>query len=188
MTATTFNFSQIRVMIIDDNRHMRALLFSIMRALGFREIKEYGDAEAALREIEHFGPDIVLTDWNMEPMDGIELVKRIRNEGAEEVRYVPIVMLTGHSEADRVRAARDAGANEFLAKPVSANSIYSRILRIVEHPRPFIKSDDYFGPDRRRHDEGPPDGMAERREANGGATADDAPELTENEAAELLAG
>ncbi|MEL0114540.1 MAG: response regulator [Rickettsiales bacterium] len=159
----------------------------MMRALGFEQIKEFAEAEAALREIEHFGPDIVLTDWHMEPMDGIELVKRIRNEGAEEVRYVPIVMLTGHSEADRVCAARNAGANEFLAKPVSANSIHSPILRIIENPRPFIKSEDYFGPDRRRHNEGPPDGIAERREARANPAVDNFSVLSENEAAEFLA-
>ena len=59
MTATAFNFSQIRLMIIDEKRHMRELLFSIMQSLGFRQIKEFAEAEAALREIEHFAPDIV---------------------------------------------------------------------------------------------------------------------------------
>jgi DNA-binding response OmpR family regulator len=59
-------------------------------------------------------------------------------------------MLTGHSERKRVLAARDAGVTEFLAKPISANSLYHRIANVVANPRPFIKTETYFGPDRRR--------------------------------------
>jgi two-component system, chemotaxis family, chemotaxis protein CheY len=64
---------------------------------------------------------------------------------------VPIIMLTGHSEKKRVTAARDAGVTEFLAKPISAKSLYERVLNIVVNPRPFIRAKGYFGPDRRRN-------------------------------------
>src|SRR6185436_8595600 len=64
--------------------------------------------------------------------------------------YVPIIMLTGHSEKKRVTAARDAGITEFLAKPISAKGLYERIVNVVASPRPFIKTKTYFGPDRRR--------------------------------------
>lgn len=164
MPATQFNFTDVGVMIVDDNHHMRELLCSILHALGFKRIMELSDGDAAMREIGRFAPDIVITDWHMEPMDGMELVRRIRNAAEETTRYVPIIMLTGHSEAARVRKARDAGVHEFLAKPISAKSLLARIVRIVDHPRPFIRTDDYFGPDRRRQNLGPPDGMAERRE------------------------
>jgi DNA-binding response OmpR family regulator len=60
-------------------------------------------------------------------------------------------MLTGHSEKKRVVAARDAGVTEFLAKPISAKALYQRILNVVANPRPFIKTKNYFGPDRRRN-------------------------------------
>jgi two-component system chemotaxis response regulator CheY len=74
----------------------------------------------------------------------------IRQPGANANPYVPIIMLTGHSEKKRVVAARDAGVTEFLAKPISAKSLYQRILNVVANPRPFIKTKSYFGPDRRR--------------------------------------
>jgi DNA-binding response OmpR family regulator len=64
---------------------------------------------------------------------------------------VPIIMLTGHSEKHRVTSARDAGITEFMAKPISAKSLYQRILNVVANPRPFIKTKTYFGPDRRRN-------------------------------------
>jgi DNA-binding response OmpR family regulator len=60
-------------------------------------------------------------------------------------------MLTGHSEKRRVMIARDAGVTEFLAKPISAKGLYQRILNVVANPRPFIKTKNYFGPDRRRN-------------------------------------
>jgi DNA-binding NtrC family response regulator len=60
-------------------------------------------------------------------------------------------MITGHTEMDRVTAARDAGVTEFLAKPISAKGLYQRIVSVVANPRPFIKTNNYFGPDRRRN-------------------------------------
>ena len=78
--------------------------------------------------------------------------------------YVPIIMLTGHTELHRVCEARDAGVNEFLAKPISAKALYSRVASIIEFPRPFIRTKSYFGPCRRRRNLGAPRGMKERRE------------------------
>ena len=83
--------------------------------------------------------------------DGLELAQMIRQPGANANPYVPIIMLTGHSEKKRVVSARDAGVTEFLAKPISAKALYERILNVVANPRPFIKTKTYFGPDRRRN-------------------------------------
>ena len=83
--------------------------------------------------------------------DGLELTQMIRQPGANTNPYVPIIMLTGHSEKKRVIAARDAGVTEFLAKPISAKGLYQRILNVVANPRPFIRTKTYFGPDRRRN-------------------------------------
>src|SRR5262249_23052096 len=88
--------------------------------------------------------------WAMPIFDGLELAQMIRQPGANANPYVPIIMLTGHSEKKRVTAARDAGITEFMAKPVSAKSLYQRILNVVANPRPFIKTKNYFGPGRAR--------------------------------------
>ena len=157
------SLSQFSVMIVDDNRHMRALVFSILRAFGIQRIKEMADGESALREVEAIEPDLVITDWNMEPMDGLSLVKSVRSASSDAVRYVPILMLTGHAETEKVKAARDSGVHEFMVKPVAAKDLYTRMLMIAENPRPFIKTEEYFGPDRRRRDMGPPADIDERR-------------------------
>jgi DNA-binding response OmpR family regulator len=82
--------------------------------------------------------------------DGLELTQMIRQPGANANPYVPIIMITGHTEKTRVTAARDAGVTEFLAKPISAKALYQRIVNVVANPRPFIRTKTYFGPDRRR--------------------------------------
>lgn len=171
MTSSAVDFSQIGVMIVDDNRHMRGLLCSIMHALGIKRVKEVGDGESALAEIGAFEPDIVITDWHMEPMDGTTLVKTIRHSSEDLIRYVPIIMLSGHSDTQRVREARDSGVHEFLTKPVSAKSLLARLITIIENPRPFIKTEQYFGPDRRRRDIGPRDNEKDRRIGAAAASA-----------------
>ncbi len=75
----------------------------------------------------------------------------IRNRDDSPNCYVPIIMLTGHAEKTTVELARDAGVHEFLAKPVSATKLFEKIKNIIENPRVFIRTSDYFGPDRRRN-------------------------------------
>jgi two-component system chemotaxis response regulator CheY len=167
MTGAPVGFTQLAVMILNYNRHMRSLLCSIMRALGIKKIKEIddgeGDGESALAEISAFEPDIMITDWHMEPMDGTTLVKTLRHSSVDAIRYLPIIMLSGQPDTVRVREARDCGVHDFLTNPVSAKSLLARWTKIIEHPPPFIKTEHYFGPDRRRQDSGPPNGVAEQR-------------------------
>jgi two-component system chemotaxis response regulator CheY len=144
------DFNRLRFLIIEDNAHMRRILRTLLHGFGSREVYEAEDGAAGLESFVHHVPDVVITDWAMPIFDGLELTQMIRQPGANSNPYVPIIMLTGHSEKKRVIAARDAGVTEFLAKPISAKSLYQRILNIVVNPRPFIKSKSYFGPDRRR--------------------------------------
>ena len=83
-------------------------------------------------------------------MDGISLAHRIRNDPASPNKFVPFVLMTGFSEKRRVMQARDAGVTEFLVKPFTARDLYRRLYQIIERPRQFVRSEDFFGPDRRR--------------------------------------
>jgi two-component system chemotaxis response regulator CheY len=145
------DFTRLRFLIIEDNAHMRRILRTLLHGFGSREVYEAEDGAAGLESFVHCMPDIVITDWAMPIFDGLELTQMIRQPGANANPYVPIIMLTGHSEKKRVVSARDAGVTEFLAKPISAKSLYQRVLNIVVNPRPFIKSKSFFGPDRRRN-------------------------------------
>jgi CheY-like chemotaxis protein len=145
------DFNRLRFLVIDDNQHMRRILRTLLHSFGTREVYEAEDGAAGLEAFMHHIPDIVIADWAMPIFDGLELTQMIRQPGANGNPFVPIIMLTGHSEKKRVIAARDAGVTEFLAKPVSAKALYQRIMNIVVNPRPFIKTRSYFGPDRRRN-------------------------------------
>jgi two-component system chemotaxis response regulator CheY len=145
------DFNRLRFLVIDDNAHMRRILRTLLHGYGAREVYEAEDGAAGLEAFTHYMPDIIIADWVMPIFDGLELAQMIRQPGANANPYVPIIMLTGHSEKKRIVNARDAGITEFLAKPISAKSLYERILNVVANPRPFIKSKNYFGPDRRRN-------------------------------------
>src|SRR4029079_18757755 len=131
--------------------HMRRIVRTLLHGFGARDVYEAGDGAAGLDAFTHHVPDIVMTDWAMPIFDGLELTQMIRQPGANANPFVPIIMVTGHTEKDRVTAARDAGITEFLAKPISAKALYQRIVNVVANPRPFIKTKTYFGPDRRRN-------------------------------------
>src|SRR5487761_109966 len=145
------DFNRLRFLVIDDNAHMRRILRTLLHGFGTREVYEAEDGAAGLEAFTHYMPDIILADWVMPIFDGLELAQMIRQLGANANPYVPIIMLTGHSEKKRIMNARDAGVTEFLAKPISAKSLYERILNVVANPRPFVKTKTYFGPDRRRN-------------------------------------
>jgi two-component system, chemotaxis family, chemotaxis protein CheY len=144
------DFHRLRFLVADDNAHMRRILRTLLHSFGTREVYEAEDGAGALEAFTHYVPDIVLVDWVMPIFDGLELTQMIRQPGANANPYVPIIMLSGHSEKKRIVTARDAGVTEFLAKPISAKALYERIFNVIANPRPFIKTSTYFGPDRRR--------------------------------------
>jgi two-component system, chemotaxis family, chemotaxis protein CheY len=145
------DFNRLRILVIDDNQHMRRIMRTLLHSFGTRDVYEAEDGASGLEAFTHSLPDIVITDWMMPIFDGLEVTQMIRQPGANANPYVPIIMLTGYAEKRRVMMARDAGVTEFLAKPISAKALYQRIVTIVVNPRPFIKTRSYFGPDRRRN-------------------------------------
>ena len=143
-------FEALKVLIVEDNQHMRMLLRSLLASLGIREIHEAGNGSMALEMLNEKKCDLVLSDLAMKPMDGLEFTRAVRQSERSANPFLPIIMITGHTEKCRVEAARDAGVTEFLAKPITPHSLFARIAEIVERPRAFVRSDNYFGPDRRR--------------------------------------
>ncbi len=144
----------VRFLVVDDNMFVRTTVRLVLQALGTRDIDEVSNGARALKTLEHREPDIIIIDWEMEPVNGIELVKKIRGAQDTSLAFLPIIMLTGHSEIERVKIARDAGVNEYVIKPFSAQGLFTRIQAVIERPRPFVKIEGYFGPDRRRKEMG----------------------------------
>jgi CheY-like chemotaxis protein len=143
-------FTHVKALIVEDNHHMRVLLRSLLNTLGITHIYEASDGAEAFALLRDRQPDLVLTDLTMEPIDGISFVRELRQSPHSPNPYIPVVMVTGHTERRRVETARDAGVTEFLAKPITAQNLIARITEVVDRPRPFVRSQTYFGPDRRR--------------------------------------
>lgn len=146
----TYRFDKLSVLVIDDSRNMQHLLRELLKAFGFRDLHAANNGEDALSVLRGLQPDFVICDYNMEPMNGVDFVRTLRNDTRSLNRFVPIIMLTGHTEMSTILAARDAGVTEFLAKPVSPQSLYKRIETVIELPRDFVETSSFFGPDRRR--------------------------------------
>jgi CheY-like chemotaxis protein len=143
-------FENLKALIVEDNGHMRSLLRALLNSAGIKDVVEAAHGQAGMEALREHKSDLVLTDMVMKPMDGLELTRHIRNDERSPNPFVPIIMISGHTEKYRVEAARDAGVTEFLAKPITAQNLFTRIAEIVERPRAFVRCDNYFGPDRRR--------------------------------------
>ena len=147
---SNYRFDRLKVLVVDDNAHMRKLVVTILQAFGVVQIFEAETGERALHVLRESNPDVIVLDWVMEGMSGLEVIHAIRTNPQTPNPFVPVIMLTGHTSMDHVRQARDAGVNEFIAKPVSVKTMMSRLVAVIEHPRPYVRTGVYFGPCRRR--------------------------------------
>ena len=145
-----YKFDRLKILVVDDNAHMRKLVTTILQAFGVVQIQEADTGQRAWTVLREFNPDVLVLDWVMENMSGLELVQMLRTNPQTPNPFVPVIMLTGHTSLDHVMQARDAGVNEFIAKPVSVKTMMSRLVSVIEHPRPYVRTGAYFGPCRRR--------------------------------------
>jgi DNA-binding response OmpR family regulator len=168
-----YRFDRLKILVVDDNVHMRKLVVTILQAFGAIQIFESPDGERAWTIVRDANPDVILLDWMLEGMTGLDLAQMIRTSAASTNPFVPIIMLTGYTSIDHVRRARDAGVNEFLAKPVSVKAILTRLTAVIEHPRPFVRTKSYFGPCRRRRGIAEYQGPERRSDSNMSAIEDE---------------
>jgi len=139
----------LQVLVIDDNAQMRTIIGTVLLAAGIRHIHYAPNGRVGLERLREGDVDVVYVDHEMPVMNGVDFVRAVRR-GSGERRFLPVIMLTGHSARHHICAARDAGVSEFLGKPVSARSILQRLEAVILRPRPFVVSASYIGPDRRR--------------------------------------
>jgi two-component system chemotaxis response regulator CheY len=149
----TGGFESLRVLLVDDNQHMRAIVTTVLAGVGVKQVRETRDGAEALEALRDWPADLAIVDFQMLPVDGVEFTRMVRNAPDSKNPYLPIIMMTGHSEKSRVFEARDAGVTEFVAKPLTAKAVLDRMQAVIYYPRPFVRTTTYFGPDRRRRDD-----------------------------------
>lgn len=144
------DLKKISALVVEDLHPMRTLIVSVLDSFGIGTILEASNGERAYDLFQKHNPDLVITDWLMEPVDGLELIRMIRRNPDSVNRLVPIIMMTGYSAIQRVTLARDLGTTEFLTKPFAGRDLARRINLIINRPRDFVETDHFFGPNRRR--------------------------------------
>ena len=144
------SLAALQILLIDDNPHMRTIASAVLKSAGIRKVVEAGDGGTGLQMLRDHAIDLAIVDYNMFPLDGVEFTRLVRNSPDSANPYLPIIMMTGHSGKQRVYEARDAGVTEFLAKPITAKAVLDRIQAVIFHARPLVRTEGYFGPDRRR--------------------------------------
>ncbi len=144
------NLKKVSILVVEDLPPMRTLIASVLDALGVGTVIEASNGETGYTLFQKYNPDIIITDWLMEPIDGIEFIKMVRQNKDSINRMVPIIMMTGYSAMQRVMTARDLGTTEFLTKPFTGRDLAKRITLIINKPRDFVETAEFFGPNRRR--------------------------------------
>jgi two-component system, chemotaxis family, chemotaxis protein CheY len=142
--------NDVHVLVVDDNRQMRLLVRSLLRAGGLTNVTEADNAAHAIELMREHQVDLAIVDWMMQPVDGLSFTRMVRWDSGSPNPYMPILMLTAHTEISRVAAARDAGVSGFIKKPISARLLFDRVGNALTDTRMFVRCDDFFGPDRRR--------------------------------------
>lgn len=145
-----YDFRTTSVLVVDNNRFMRTILRNALTSMNFGNIDEAHSGTQALDMIRGADYDLIITDLEMDGGDGLSLMSDMRNDSGVLNPLVPVIVISGNTTAESVMTARDHGATKFLAKPLSPDSLYSRIVATIEKPRNFVRTSDYFGPDRRR--------------------------------------
>lgn len=144
---------ELKVLLVDDNEHMRAIVGTILKGIGIVNLREARDGSEALEALRTWPADIAIIDFRMEPMDGVDFTRLVRNAADSRNPFLPIIMMTGFADRPRVEEARDSGVTELIVKPVTARAIIDRLNAVVYRPRPFVRTEDYFGPQRRGIDD-----------------------------------
>jgi len=116
------------ILVVDDYKTTIRIVHNLLRQLGFDNLDEAADGEEALRKLRGQTYKLVISDWNMEPMTGYELLLQLRGDSA--LRSIPFIMITAESKTENVVAAKKAGANNFIVKPFDAPTLKQKMTSI----------------------------------------------------------
>jgi CheY-like chemotaxis protein len=147
-TFSLARLKRLRVLLVDNTPMMHELVQGVLESVGVRHFMTANDGRAALDLLPAFGPHLAFVDWEMEPMSGLDFVRAIRKLPEYDNPFLPIIMFTSHAEEPWVIEARDAGVHEYMVKPASGATILTKLASVINNPRPFMRTDNYFGPAR----------------------------------------
>lgn len=165
-----YDLERFHILLVEDNGYIRNVLEDLFRQFRVGRVATASNGQEAIEYLQMVSKqgaaarrdlDIVISDMIMAPINGLLLLRWLRSAKDSPNRFLPFIMLSGAADSEYVISARESGVTEFMAKPFSARSIYRFVLEIIDFPRQFVATGQYFGPDRRRREV--PSGTAERR-------------------------
>jgi DNA-binding response OmpR family regulator len=157
-----FDLSRVRVLLIDNNPYWLRLMASVLGSFGVRDQARCASVAEAKRKAAAAAFDVVITDCHLPDLDGYDFVRWLRRSGNEANAFIPVIIVTSHTQRSKVAKARDCGANYIVAKPLKPGVLLERLVWVSRDPRPFVEAGDYIGPDRRWRAEPPPEGVDRR--------------------------
>lgn len=117
------------ILIVDDYKTMLRIIRNLLKQLGFNNVDEATDGSSALQKMRDRSYGLVISDWNMEPMSGLELLKEVRADG--QLQEVPFIMVTAESKSENVVAAKQAGVSNYIVKPFNAATLKSKLTTAI---------------------------------------------------------
>lgn len=162
MSGIGLNLKDLIFMVADSNENIRSIVHGVLRGFGATNVIEAADGEVAQRDIRHKHVDLLFCEINLPKIDGFSLIKTLRDDAENPMRFIPAIILTSHTQQKYVEKSRDIGANLVIAKPIVARILYDRLSWTASEPRPFRQTPTYSGPDRRFKIEGFPGGVGRR--------------------------
>lgn len=164
MAKNELNLGGLTFMVGDSSESFRTILNGILRGFGVSNVVVCSDGKAMKQLLTAKHVDILLVEFDLPTVPGHEIVKTMREDPESPFRFIPMVVMTSHTQQRNVEKARDCGANMVIAKPISAKVLFDRLAWMSREPRPFIQAPTYNGPDRRFKIEGFPHGVGRRKE------------------------
>jgi len=120
---------QIPVLVVDDYNTMRRIIRNLLEQIGFSRIDEAGDGATALTKLQNAPYGLVISDWNMEPMTGLQLLKEVRSD--IKLKALPFIMVTAEGKMENIVAAKAAGVSQYIVKPFTAETLSRKIESVI---------------------------------------------------------
>ncbi len=117
------------ILIVDDYKTMLRILRNLLRQLGFANVDEAIDGSSAMQKVKQSDFGLIISDWNMEPMTGLQFLKEVRADAAH--KHIPFIMVTAESKSENVIAAKEAGVSNYIVKPFNAETLKAKMVSVL---------------------------------------------------------
>lgn len=121
------SYSKYSVLIVDDHATMRQITQTLLKQIGFLDLDQAPDGKAALAAMKGKRYDLIVSDWNMPVMDGLEFLKTVRTSEDPQVKAVPFILITAEAKPENILSAKQAGVNNYIVKPFNAETLKKKI-------------------------------------------------------------